>query len=276
MKNKFPSVRIKQIVSNPAYLFFWIKRALMYKRSSFRLIPKYKKVDQMSPQETLADIIKNNRSIIRFGDGEFGLLSGAGIFPPDSDWSQKYSSKLKKTIERQLQLNDSRILIALPPMNHLCYQIGDVPAMDVIPSMHTEARLFLWKCLQTGYLYGDWSVFMPHHHHGIDWRLIASHLEGKNVVIVTGGTEKIQDITLGAKTFFVECGKHNAFERTEEIISSLNQVITENSLEPQNTLFWISLGCTAGVIVEELVAKGFVAWDTGHIFRFASSELRKI
>lgn len=275
MKNKFPLVRIKQFISNPIYILFWLCRSLLYKRTSFKYVSKYLNVDQLTPKETLADIVNNNRSIIRFGDGEFGLLSGAGIFPPDSDWSQRYSLALKKTIERQLQLTDPRILIALPPMQHLRYQTGDHPSLDVIPSMHTEARMYLWRYLQVGHRYGDWSVFMPQHNKEIDWKLISSYLNGKTVVIVTGGTEKLKYVTIGVKTLFVECGKYDAYERKDDIIARLNELVQIHALKHESTLFWVSLGCTAGVIVEHLVSNGFVAWDTGHIFRFAATEIRK-
>jgi hypothetical protein len=275
MSRKFPLVRLKQFVSNPRYLFFWLCRFFIYKKSSYQFIEKFNSITQLSDEQTLNDIIENNKSIIRFGDGEFGLLSGAGIYPPDSDWSQQYSRELKKTLERQLQSKNDDILIAFPPLAHIRYQEGDTPALDVIPSMHTELRMYLWKHLNHDSVYGDWSVFMPQHHKNINWKKIAGYLSKKTVVIVTGDIERLKEVSLGRKTLFIECGKHNAFERRVEIIQSVDELIARESLNSKETIFWISLSCTAGVVVEHLSERGFVAWDTGHIFRFAENEIRR-
>jgi len=276
MSKKFPLVRVKQFLGNPAYVWFWLRRVFKYKQSSYKNISDIKKIKQMSDSETLSTIISDNKSIIRFGDGEFGLLSGAGIYPPDSDWSQKYSKKLKYELIRQLKLDNPNIIIAIPPKSHLIYRVGDFPELDVIPSMHTEARLFLPELVNPYVTFGVWSVFMPQHHKNINWQKIANHIKNKTAVIVTGGTEKISDIKLGNETLFVECGKHNAFERRYEIMKSIDDLIEKENLQKENTLFWVSLGCTAGCIIEHLVEQGYVGWDTGHIFRFAEKELRQI
>jgi hypothetical protein len=273
---KFPLVRFKQFINNPVYMLFWLKRTLIYKRTSYKYVPQIKKISQKSPSETLNDIITRNLSVIRFGDGEFGLLSGAGIYPPDSDWSQRYSKELSQNIEQQMTLCDQKILIAFPPKQHLIYKDGDKPQLDVIPSMHTEARIFLWRYLNPNQVYGDWSVFMPHHNIDLDWEKIRTHINSKTVVIVSGGTDNLRDVQLGARTLFVECGKHDAFERRFQIIAKIDSLIKKETLNSKQTIFWVSLGCTAGCIVEHLVDHGFVGWDTGHIFRFAEQELKNL
>lgn len=273
--SKYPAVRIKQIKSNPWYLFFWLQRLFWYKKYSYQSIDGIKNLKQLLASQTLDYIIDNNKSLIRFGDGEFGLLSGAGIYPPDSDWSQKYSKKLKVAIERQLVLESEQILLAVPPKNHLLYKEGDLPELDVISSMHIEARLYFNDLVNPKTLYGDWSVFMPHHNKKLNWKKIGNYISDRNIVLVTGGTTKLQDIKLGKQTFFVECGKHNAFERLDQITDKVEELIQSENLQQQETLFWVSLGCSAGSLVETLSDKGYIAWDTGHIFRFAEAEIRK-
>lgn len=269
----FPKVRIKQIVNNPRYFLFWVMRFIFYKKTSFIYNEKYSKVKQLNEQETLQYIITNNKSIIRFGDGEFGLLSGAGIYPPDSDWSQQYSTELKEEIERLLSQKNDDILVAFPPIKDIISRSWDGNGYKVVPSMHTEARMFLWEHVSPAEKYGSCTVFLPHFSE-IDWLSIREYIKDKTVVIVTGGTEKLQDIKLGKDTLFVETGKHGAFERRANILSELDKLIADKRLDPNKTLFWVSLGCTAGYVVDHLVGRGYVAWDTGHIFRFAEAQIK--
>lgn len=273
---KFPVVRLKQFVTNPPFFIFWCKRFFFYKQSSFQHKEKIKTIKQLSAKETLDYITKNNVSLIRFGDGEFGMLFGAGIYPPDSDWSQRYTKKLKENLERELVLKNKKILIGIPPIRQVVYCEGDTPKQDVISSMHTEARLALGNLSHYDLVYGDWSVFLPQMNPNLDWTPLKKYLENKKVVIVTGGTEKLQKISLGQKTYFVECGKHNAFSRRNKIFAKLDNLITNESLKTDQTLFMVSLGCTAGVVVEHLSAKGFTAFDTGHIFRFAMEKVKQL
>lgn len=273
---KFPLVRFKQFVTNPPFFIFWCKRFFSYKQSSFRYKDKIKTIKQLSAKETLDYITKNNVSLIRFGDGEFGMLFGAGIYPPDSDWSQRYTKKLKETLERELVLKNKNILIGIPPIRQVVYRESDNPKQDVISSMHTEARLALGNLSRYDLVYGDWSVFLPQMNPDLDWAPLKKYLENKTVVIVTGGIEKLQEISLGQKTYFVECGKHNAFSRREEIFVNIDNLIIDKSLKTDQSLFMVSLGCTAGVVVEHLSAKGFTAFDTGHIFRFAMEKVKQL
>jgi len=274
--SKFPLVRIHQFVTNPRYIIFWLRRLMYLKKDSFEFEDQYVNYNPMSNPQTLEYIIKNNKSIIRFGDGEFGLLSGAGIFPPDSDWSQKYNLRLKLDIERQMSLVSSNILTAFPSKQHLFYREGKGPVLDVISSMHTEARMFLFKFLNQNQSYGSWSVFMPQHHKSMDWQLIKNYIESKTVVIVTGGTSMLQDIKLGRETLFIECGKHNSYARLDTIKNEISNMISQRELQAHSTIFWVSLGCNAGFLVEDLARNGFVAWDTGHIFRFAKKQIMNI
>ena len=273
---KFPLVRLKQFVTNPPFFIFWCKRFFSYKQSSFQYKEKIKTIKQLNAKETLDYITENNVSLIRFGDGEFGMLFGAGIYPPDSDWSQRYTRKLKETLERELVLKNEKILISIPPIRQVVYREGDSPKQEVISNMHTEARLALGNLSHYDLIYGDWSVFLPHLNPDLDWTPLKNFLENKKVVIVTGGIEKMQEISLGQKTYFVECGKHNAFSRRDKIFTKLDNLITDESLKTNQTLFMVSLGCTAGVVVEHLSAKGFTAFDTGHIFRFAMEKIKQL
>ena len=61
-----------------------------------------------SPIETLHEIINNNKSISRFGDGEFNLIFGRSIS------FQKANKLLSKRLKNILESNEEGLLIGLP------------------------------------------------------------------------------------------------------------------------------------------------------------------
>lgn len=277
----FPIVRLRQFLSNPLFVFFWFAR-LFYKRRSFIYVDKYKKINQLSNNETLEYIIKNKKSIIRFGDGEFGLLLGAGIFCKQVsmfrfDWHQEYSKELKRETERLLSLRNQNILLAIPPIEHITHndRFGSLFSYQekIYSAMYTEARMFLWKYVDYGKVYGSWSVFMKQHNPNFNWNLFFSFIKSKNVVIITGNICALINIKLGKKTFFIETGKYNAFEKRDKITKDIDTFLMQNNMNLENSIFFVSLGPTAGIIVEHISNKGLMAWDTGHMFTYAYKEL---
>ena len=62
----------------------------------------------LSPEETLEEIIKNNKSISRFGDGELGFIFGNELF------FQKFNKNLSKRLYNILKSNEEGLLIGLP------------------------------------------------------------------------------------------------------------------------------------------------------------------
>lgn len=204
----FPAVRINQFLHNPLYVFFWLKRFLFYKKTSFTYVSKYKDVKQLDENATSAHSIKNNLSIIRFGDGEFGLLTGAGIFCGMKSlfrfsWYQKYSQNLKKELIRLLSSTDNKILVSFPPIWHITYndkiQTELSHTEKIYSNMHVEARMLLWRYIHKDRVYGSWSVFMPQHNATLDWVSIAEYFKDKDIVIVTGDVKKLEHIQLGKK-----------------------------------------------------------------------------
>ena len=62
----------------------------------------------MSPEDTINEIIYNNKSISRFGDGEFTLIFGYGIS------FQKENINLSNRLYNILKSNEEGLLIGLP------------------------------------------------------------------------------------------------------------------------------------------------------------------
>jgi hypothetical protein len=61
----------------------------------------------LSPEDTLNEIINNNRSISRFGDGEFKLMLGQKI------GFQEVNKKLIKKLKKVLKSKEKGLLIGI-------------------------------------------------------------------------------------------------------------------------------------------------------------------
>ena len=69
----------------------------------------------MSPEDTINEIIYNNKSISRFGDGEFTLIFGYGIS------FQKENINLSNRLYNILKSNEEGLLIGLPNSLNINY-----------------------------------------------------------------------------------------------------------------------------------------------------------
>jgi hypothetical protein len=284
-KKIYPILRARQITQNPAFLLFWLARTIFLKRYSFSNIKKLNACNQLNESDTLQHIIKNNLSVMRFGDGEYGLLYGASIFSNitawDSySWKQVYSASLKKEMRRLLSLNNKNTVVAIPPITHITHDDRATEKYSheekVYSNVHVEARMSAWKFINSKQTYGSAMVFLPRHNKEFDWLAIANFFRNKTIIIVTGDVDKLKQYKLGNKTDFIECGKHNAFERRKKIFDDIDTYIQHNDLTKEDSLFLVSMGPTAGCIVEHISNNGLVAWDTGHFFELAEKEISKI
>ena len=71
--------------------------------------------DIATPEETLDELINTNKSITRFGDGEFDMIYKIGMN------YQKYNEKLAERLKEIVMSNDDGIMIGLPNVFNLEY-----------------------------------------------------------------------------------------------------------------------------------------------------------
>lgn len=274
--NKFPLVRLKQFRDNPRYVFYYLKRLFIYKYTSHKYIENYKDFNFLSSSETLDYLIDNNASLARFGDGDIEQLTGAGEYPPDSDWTQKNSQKLISRLEEVLFSQSGKLLVAHKSLEILSSKKEEAEEKGVVYNMWTDTRRLLFHYLKKGQIYGDAHVFLPEHNPNFNWQKLHNFLKEKDVIIVTGGTAKLFGVSFGKRMFFVEAGKHDAFSQYEKIKQNLFSLIKAENLQKENTLIMASLGPTADILAYELSKEDWTVWDTGHFFKFADKKIREL
>jgi hypothetical protein len=267
---RFPFVRLLQLRDNPAYLFEVIKRNLIDKHDKTDYRPHYKPFTFLTAQQTLQHMIDHNQSLARFSDGEIGQIMGAGEYPPDSDWCQRWSKPLADDLIKVLRSTDPRLMVAVDPPSTFLASRDSVHHIRFEYNMWFETRMQLWKYLQPKINYGHCHLFIKANCPDFNWAQLRDYLRDKDIIVATGLVHKLRHLRLGRRTFFIECGTENAYEKKDKIRSSIISMIDHEKLEKQSTIVFASLGPTACILAHELLDSGIRIWDTGHMFEFAA------
>lgn len=216
----------------------------------------------INKHSTLDLLITQNKSISRFGDGEFNLISGGSIF------FQGYNEKLAKRLKDILKSNHEKVLIGIPDIfsglrqykkeskiywrNYLSYK------RTLIYSLLDQSKIYYDANITRPYItltepYSEIQKFFSR------WKDVWSN---KEIVIVEGvgnifGGEN--DLLEDAKSIErIKAPLKNAFETYDDILSRVKKY-------SQNKLILISLGPTATVLSYDLCELGYQAIDIGHL-----------
>ncbi len=265
---RFPFVRLLQVFHNPLYAVHLLKKNLFYKREVCNYSPRYEKFKFLDGSETLNHVVENRTSLARFSDGEIGILMGASIIPPDSNWSQTWSKKLKNELAMVLNSNKKNLMVAVDPPGVFLASKTSVHPIRFEWNMWVDTRRTLFKFLVDGNSYGHCHLFLKENSPEFDWNKFKSYISDRNVIVAAGNTGKLSHLDLGCTTDFIECGVDNAFEKKEWIKSKVYECIETNKYDKSNILLMLCLGPTACILAYEL--DDLQVLDTGHIFEFAA------
>lgn len=267
---RFPLVRLIQVIENPRYLLHIVKKNLFYKRERADYAPKYANFKFLPAQETLVELIKGEKSLARFGDGEFEQITGGGIYPPDSDWSQRWSKELARDLIMVLASTQKKLLVAVDPPSTFLASPNSSHAIRFECNMWVDMRRLMWKYLSDSVSYGHSHLFIKGNCPDLNWQQLRDFFHTKDIIVATGNVLTLSHLKLGRKTYFVECGTKNAYEKIAQIKQAIRRTMQNERLEKSTTLILASLGPTAGILAYQMVAEDICVWDTGHIFKLAA------
>lgn len=220
----------------------------------------------VSAEETLERLIKERKSIARFGDGELSLLLGMT--------RQKFQEKDSHLVERLKEVLNSReanLLIGLANCYGNLEDFTDEAADGCRCYMIDKVRKGLEEILDKDRLYYDAYVTRPYVLYrdrftaapGKRFAHFKKLWKNRNIIIIEGaqtragaGNDLFQE---AASIRRILAPATNSFRRYEEIY---REAINHGE---EDTLFLIALGPTAGVLAYDLTRKGYQAVDMGHL-----------
>ena len=219
----------------------------------------------MSIDETLDELLATDKSLVRFGDGEFSLINGNSIA------YQEYQEDLAQEM-REILINadkEDNVLVCLP-------EIFEIFKGNFLQNKDSEnfwkneldyhGRFFQDICKAKRY--GSAWISRPYIN-SEDKSKVATHFEkikelfaGKDILIVEGATTRAgvgNDLFNNVRSIKrIICPSHHAFSKVDVIQQSiLNHVA--------GRLILLMLGPTAKILAYRLSRLGYRALDLGHI-----------
>lgn len=215
----------------------------------------------LSIEETLHRVIKNNLSVIRFGDGEISLINNTDLA------FQNKNIELSKKLQQILQIKHEKLLICI--LNIWGKNIKKLEKKVYWFELHHLLKYHkVWERLVSNQqTYGDAFITRPYltirdkkRSENI-FKLLRKVWEDKKVILIEGEKARTgvgNDLFSCTKSLKrILCPAENAFSKYEEIKKECLKV-------PKDSLVLISLGPTAKVLAYEMFLLGYQVIDIGH------------
>lgn len=216
--------------------------------------------------ESVEAILNSNKSVARFGDGEFNLILGNSI------GFQEYDPELSRRLREILMTKDEGMLIGISR------RFGSLDDVDSQVRAYwrgfmAEHRQELYKMIDFEKTYID--TCMTAHSIEVDdhttqecrddtekyYNLVRKIWDGKDITIIKGeGTEKFTyDIYDNAKSVnYIYGPKEHAFREYGRILAEAEKL-------PKDRLIIAVLGPTAKLLSYDLHKQGYRVLDIGHM-----------
>ena len=223
----------------------------------------YKKIHFLRDEEAL-DLLKQGKSLCRFGDGEIGWLLERHSY---NAFKQENSKLLSSRLKEVLQCNDEDILVGVPNVFDGLDFLEDwaipfnVKALaefgkDWMQLLH-EDRMYCDSRMTR--LYGD---VKDKSNCEMLFRRWKSVFRDNDIVIIEGEYTRFgvgNDLLNTSKSVRrILAPAENAFEKYEKILDVAKEM-------DKKVLFLIALGPTATILAYDLYRKGYQAIDIGHL-----------
>ena len=208
----------------------------------------------LNKTETIKYLTKNQKSLARFGDGEFALMNNA-----KNAISQDCNENLAKRLEEILSSNNAKIEIAIPySATHYLEKADE--ERDFILNFYGKYNEYIFKHLHKNKVYLDsYCTIFPTQEEFELWKEVWNE---RDVTIICGDRvfKNIHNnIFDNAKSIEYQYAPTvNAFEQYDKILEKAKEI-------NKNRLVIIILGPSATVLAYDLGNIGYQALDLGHI-----------
>ena len=218
-------------------------------------------------QETIEEIVKNGKSMARFGDGEFAQIAKISRHK-----FQKLDDKLAVRLEEVLHSHHPNMLIAIANNYGTLQEYTDFAADGIRFYMADgETRKQHMELLERDRIYYDAYVSRPYVMYKDNMtdapKKRFEHLKeiwkDRKVIVVEGAQTRMgvgNDLLAGAREVKrILAPATSSFDRYDDVLKA------SLKYAEKDTLFLIAMGPSAGVLAYDLTIEGYQALDIGHI-----------
>lgn len=217
-----------------------------------------------SAEKLLEIIIKEKKSLSRFGDGELEIMQHR-----DRPWFQKMDNKLSERLQTIFQCKNEQIIIALSDDFGSLEQYKEQMADGIREYLGNGRRNELMKVVDLNRVYYDAYVTRPYiiykdkRHAQRIFKLFKQVWKNRDILLVEGNWAYIgirNDLFEGANNIRrIIAPSENAYSKYDRILS----MVKEHTIK--DTLVLVSLGPTATVLAYDLTIEGIQALDIGQL-----------
>lgn len=221
-----------------------------------------KNLNYLNSVETINDLLENNKSLIRWGDGETALYLGKDIEFQKSN--KELSQELQKILDSYCKKEVNFLLAA--PNFYLKTSFFNLYKLRKHRTWFLTRYVFGKKFLKLPLL-GDAFIFRPlstANNNDIE-RLWLNN----NVVLVNSDKKILEDFKIrypSIKVSFIKIENVNAFSNLSFILEEIQKAYNINNFNKEDTKILISAGPTAKIILSKLCVLGYIGYDMGHYF----------
>lgn len=241
-----------------------VKRLKIWCRVIYSLLATFGgvKAHIIDGQETVK-MINEGKSLVRFGDGEFGIYQGKDIH------YQKWSPSLRAAFQqiKEEYENDSANspYILAVPKGFMSISGWKLMKKRVYVSSWAESRLLFKKNFKRDIPYGD-SFLFEKKNKEIYSQIWKSDSCANNVIFVHNNQEyaKAFSATYQKNTEYVQCPAKNAFEEIDRLEQEIISIVEQNGWTVKDVMMTISAGPAGKVLVYRLSKLGYHCIDAGH------------
>lgn len=221
------------------------------------------KIDVANIEDTLDEILKQNKSVIRFGDGELALIMGRSI--TYQDYNEELGKRLKDIL---LKGSSNTMEVCLPDVFESLESYNQYAQDFYETNVFANSQAILREIEQTDNHYGSTFISRPY----IDLRdksksksyfdKLKRLWQHQDILIVEGNLSRSgvgNDLFANANSIKrIICPADNAYAKINDIETAIKQYA-------ENRLVLLMLGPTAKVIIDDLKELPNQLIDIGHI-----------
>lgn len=213
--------------------------------------------------ESTVFAISKGRSLIRFGDGEFGIYRQKDIHY--QQWSPELRTAFE-AIKHDYEIDSARCpyLLAVP-RRFLCVSGFQLMKKRVYVSSWAESRYDFKKSFRRDIPYGDAFLFEKNN------REVYSKIWNNpdcpaNVIFIHNSGEYANHFadTYHKNVSFIQCPPREAFAMIDELESRVMTLIADSGWTTKDVMLTISAGPAGKVLIYRLSKRGYWCIDAGH------------